>query len=137
MEVVEVEGVSALLQDVADLLADKAALSISPDIDFGLHQLQDLDTQSSSVLSSTKHSGAFLAASTAVSRRCRALAVCCSGTLSAHPSYARPLFECRQLTDQAACVSADRYSHEHGGRAGDAGTCLHHAASAPHLHPDG
>ena len=54
-----IDGVSALLQDVVDLLADEAALSITPDIDFGLHQLQDLDTQTSSVVSSTTHSGTF------------------------------------------------------------------------------
>ena len=47
-----------LLQDIVGLLADKAGLSISPDIDFGLHQLSNPDTENLSAAKITSHSGA-------------------------------------------------------------------------------
>lgn len=52
------DELQTLLQDVVDLLADKAGLSISPDIDFGLHQLTDPNMENPSAASSTSHSGA-------------------------------------------------------------------------------
>lgn len=45
------------VQDVANLLADKADISISTDIDFGLHQLEEADTKPGAVAHPPLHTG--------------------------------------------------------------------------------
>ena len=49
--------VHAVLQDVPEVLADKAALHISPDIDFGLHQLQNANSEAPPTANTSVHSG--------------------------------------------------------------------------------
>jgi len=53
-------SVCAPLQDIGDLLADKAALTISTDIDFGLHQLQKTDTNTHSPISIRHQTGMYI-----------------------------------------------------------------------------